>query len=163
MIRRTILLALTACVFAACQSKTDLGKPCTLIRRDPADSTGKHSIPLKNSEIRPGRDFISFGSTECDDLVCVRDSAQAVTADAGADALGYCSQSCVQTSTVGCPAADPADDSDPIKRLSCRALLLDETTLAAICQSDPTTCQKYFGDTKSPYFCARGAKPDAGI
>ena len=164
MIRRSILLALSIGALGACQVTTDLGRECLLVKKDPADPSGKRSIPMKESEIKPGKDFISFGMVECEDLVCVRDSNQLRPTGATdtSDAKGYCSRPCLQTSTTGCPAADPADDKSATRRLSCRPLILDEVTLAGICQVDPTTCKKYFGDTKSPYFCARGSSADAG-
>jgi hypothetical protein len=166
MMRRSIFLALAICVGTACTVTTDLGVPCTLVKKDPADTTGKQSLPMLESEVTAGKDFISFGAVECEDLVCVRDSSYAPpagTTPAPTDqAKGYCSRPCLQTSTTGCPAKDSADDSNPLKRLSCRPLILDEATLNFICQSDAVTCKKYFGDTKSPYFCARGASVDGG-
>jgi hypothetical protein len=50
-------------------------------------------------------------------------------------------------------------------RYACRPLILDEATLAAIRQADPEKYQRYFGDTQSPYFCAKGTETgaDAGI
>jgi len=165
MIRRAIFLAFSICTLFACQSPTDLGTPCTLVRKDPADPSGKRSLPMKESEVTKGKDFISFGAVECEDLVCVRDSSYAQPTPPPAatdDAKGYCSRPCLQTSTVGCAAANPDDDKLPLKRLSCRPLILDEATLNLICQTDATTCKKYFGDTKSPYFCARGSSVDGG-
>ncbi|MHB8872139.1 MAG: adventurous gliding motility lipoprotein CglC [Myxococcaceae bacterium] len=163
MIRRSIFLALSMCALSACPVVTDLGATCRLVKKDPADTTGKRSMPMVESEIKPGRDFISFGAVECDDLTCVRDSyyvKDPATKDTD-PALGYCSRPCLQTAANACPAQNPADDSSALKRLSCRPLILDEATLNFICQTDPTTCRKYFGDTKSPYFCARGTT-DAG-
>jgi hypothetical protein len=144
--------------FAGCPPATDLGKECTLVRRNPNDG-GPPSIPITEAEIKGGRDFISFGSTACEDSVCVRDSSYVRPANIKDTdpALGYCSTSCTaQGSVTGCT---PAVETD---RLSCRALILDEETLAAICQADPTICKRYFGDTTSPLFCARGGSADGG-
>ncbi len=162
MIRRSTLLALAALTFGGCAVSTDLGKECVLVRKDPNDPSGKKSIAIKESEIKPNKDFISFGAVECEDLVCVRDLAYTRSAAPTDDALGYCSRPCSQASTTGCPAADSADDKDPARKLSCRPLILDAETLNAICQADANTCTRYFGDTKSPFFCARGAKTDGG-
>jgi hypothetical protein len=163
MIRRSILLALSTFAVAGCAVKTDLGKECILVRKDPSDPAGKKSIPILEGDIKPNKDFLSFGAVECEDLVCVRDLAFTRAAAATDPAIGYCSRPCLETSTTGCPAANEEDDRDPNKKLSCRPLILDETTLAAICQNDAVTCKRYFGDTTSPFFCARGApKPDGG-
>ena len=148
----------------ACTVQTDLGTTCVLVRKDPNDA--KKSIPLLEKEIKANRDFISFGATECEDLVCVRDSSFRRPSNATDDsqATGYCSRPCVPNSTLGCIAADDADNKEgAANKLSCRALLLDETTLAVIKTTDPATFTRYFGGTTSTYFCARSAlKADGG-
>ncbi|MBI3185257.1 MAG: adventurous gliding motility lipoprotein CglD [Myxococcales bacterium] len=166
-IRSLAVASLTALALAGCPVSTDLGQPCILVRKDPSDPTGKRSIAIKEGDPfikdRAGKDFISFGATACEDFVCVRDSSFARPAGSldTADAVGYCSRPCVQGST--CPAANPQDNENPATRLSCRPLLLDVETLNAIKQADPQTFTKYFGDTTSPYFCARGkAATDGG-
>jgi hypothetical protein len=132
-----------------------------MVKKNP--DGGTTSVALLESDLPGGaKDYISFGATECEDLVCVRDANVPLSGVPNAAAMGYCSRACVPNSSAGCPAADPNDDRDPSKRLTCRALLLDELTLAAICTNDPATCQR-IGDTRSPYFCARGLTPDGGI
>ena len=160
-VRRPLLLpALLAAALpvAACRVTTDLGRSCQLVKKNP---DGGSALPILEGDL-PGanKDFISFGATECEDLVCVRDSYAPRTGVATTAVSGYCSRSCVPNSSIGCPAANSSDDRDPAKRLGCRALLLDEQTLGAICATDPSTCQQ-LGDTRSPYFCARG-NPDGG-
>ena len=91
----------------------------------------------------PGKDFISFGTTQCEDLTCVRDS-DAPSGEPNAVAMGYCSNRCQPGNA--CPSGDPADDLDPKKKLRCRALVLDEETLRSI----------NLGGLKSPWSCARG-------
>ncbi|HEX4803220.1 MAG TPA: adventurous gliding motility lipoprotein CglC [Myxococcaceae bacterium] len=144
---------------SACRVNTDLGRSCQLVKKNP--DGGPTSVPIVEADL-PGanKDFISFGATECEELVCVRDAYVPRTGVATAPATGYCSRSCVANSTIACPAASPADDTDPARKLSCRALLLDEQTLGAICTNDTGTCQQ-IGDTRSPYFCAR-SNPDGG-
>jgi hypothetical protein len=162
-VRRPLLVLLTlfaAPIFtASCRVATDLGRPCNLVKKNPDGGSG--SVPILESEL-PGadKDFISFGATECEDLVCVRDAYVPRTGVATTPATGYCSRACVPNSSTGCPPANADDNKDPTKKLSCRALLLDEQTLGAICSTDPGTCQQ-LGDTRSPYFCARG-NPDGG-
>lgn len=142
-------------LLSGCKAQTDLGKPCILVKKDPNDtdpSNGIQSIPIKESEITPGKDFVSFGATDCEDLVCVRD-ANTPAGDPNADATGFCSRSCVQTIPDSCDTGD--DTIDKAKTYTCRSLILDEETLAAIKQNDPEKYRKYFGDTQSPYFCAK--------
>jgi len=144
---------------SACRVNTDLGRSCQLVKKNP--DGGSTSVPIVEADLpSANKDFISFGATECEELVCVRDAYVPRTGVATAPATGYCSRSCVANSTIACPAANPADDTDPTRKLSCRALLLDEQTLGAICTNDPATCQQ-IGDTRSPYFCAR-SNPDGG-
>lgn len=134
---------------------------------------GTRAVLIKESEIRVGafKDFISFGSTDCENLTCVRDAdfsrgdggfdAGTISGDAGSDltvATGYCSDKCLEGSV--CSSADPNDDNDAKKRLNCRPLLLDSETLNNLCSQG--RCLQ--GDLKSPYFCARGGLvPDSGI
>ncbi len=149
-------------VVVACE-QTDLNTPCTLVKANP---NGGPAIPLLKSDPiiknSANKDFISFGSTQCEDKVCVRDSAY-VEVDDGGFAEGYCSRSCVANSSVGCQSATAALDQDPKTSLSCRPLILDESTLAAIKAKDPAAYQRIFGMTTSPFFCARSAViADAG-
>jgi hypothetical protein len=134
-----------------------------LVRKNPTDS--KKSVALLEKEIKANKDFISFGATECEDLVCVRDSSftRPTNSTDDSQAVGYCSRPCIPTSTLTCVAASAADNenSSPNK-LTCRALLLDEATLAAIKTQDPATFTRYFGGTTSTYFCARTLPPADG-
>lgn len=163
MIRRSSWFALSIVVFVGCLPVTDFGTPCQLVKKNPID--GGQPLPIKEGEIAPAQDFVSFGSTECEDRVCVRDSAfqRPASATDETPAQGYCStQICSPESTTACRSANPADDKNPAKRLTCRPLLLDEATLAAICSSDAAACAQ-LGDSKKPYFCARGVvTADAG-
>lgn len=163
MKRLAIPTAVFSFVFAACVSG-DLNQECTLVRGNP---DGGIAIPLlktddviKNSA---NKDFVSFGSTDCEDQRCVRDSTfKDRDGDTTPYAKGYCSTSCVAGSSIGCQSYDGKLDSDAKTSLSCRPLLLDETTLAAIKAADPVRYQQTFGMTTSPYFCARGQPFDAG-
>ncbi|MBK7861702.1 MAG: adventurous gliding motility lipoprotein CglC [Archangiaceae bacterium] len=151
-------------ITAGCET-TDLNRPCTLVRRNP--DAGATALPIYKSDpvIKNSaqKDFISFGSTECEDQVCVRDSAF-TEVDDGGFAQGYCSSSCVEDSSIGCQSYDRALDNDAKSALSCRTLLLDEATLAALNAKDPASYKRYFGMTMSPFFCARSpAVFDAGF
>lgn len=81
----------------SCSASSQLGEPCTLIALT-ADGGRRY---LTDAELAGDKkDFISFGSLDCEDLICVRTSG----------GHGYCSKGCeVDT---GCPAP-----------MVCRALL----------------------------------------
>lgn len=165
MFRSLILLASVSFVLVGCRAKTDLGRECTLVKKLPDGGTA----PILEGDIKEAanKDFISLGSVQCEDFVCVRDAdfprpgLDGGNFDPTKEARGYCSRPCIQGAQ--CPAENAADDEKADKRLTCRALLLDEATLSAICSTDPAKCKQYFGETKSPYFCARGNSPDAGM
>jgi len=155
--RFAFVMGLAALAGAGCTQINDVGNPCVLVRKDPTDtdpSDGIRSIPIKESEIQGGKDFISFGATECEDLVCVRDANAEPNPNPDADATGFCSKPCLQTSADSCKTGrSDIDEGD--QPFTCRPLLLDEGTLASIRQADPAKYEQYFGDTVSPYFCAR--------
>lgn len=154
--------AMVALVAAAgCQSPTDVGTECVLVRKDPNDPS--KSVPLKEKDIVAGKDFISFGAVECEDLVCVRDSSVQKGPDE-AEAKGFCSKPCLATNEATCRTGNSSIDDGP-NAFACRALILDEQTLAAIRQANPEQYKQYFGDTQSPYFCASGSAggADGGI
>lgn len=155
--------ALALSSLSGCKVQTDLGAPCNLVRRDPADtdpSDGVNSIPILESEVSTGgagaRDYISFGATECEDLVCVRDRNFVGTRDQGSPAEGYCSRPCEPTLSEQCPPQNEADLTDPARALSCRSLLLDQESLDALRTSDPEKFKRIFGENTTPNFCARG-------
>jgi hypothetical protein len=152
---RWVLLAgaLSGVLFTGCSSTSDLGTTCTLVKKNPNEANdGIKSIPIMESEIVAGRDYISFGSTECEEFVCVRD-ASTPKSDATGPATGVCTRSCIVTDSSSCKTGKSEVDkgSNPY---TCRALLLDPDTLAAIKASDPATYAQTFGDNLSPYFCA---------
>ena len=111
-----------------------------------------------------GQDFISFGSIECEDLICVRDAAfprarnEDGTINGGAEAKGYCSKACVEGSNA-CDVKDTSGVQEDLPgRMTCRALLLDQETLEALRAADENTYRQTFGENNSPFFCA-GAPP----
>jgi|GEM_PF-270095 len=148
-------------LFSGCKVDTDLGIPCHLVKADPTDPTGKKGVPITEADFPDGEpqgDLISFGSTDCDNLVCVQDAANRNwTGDPTNVLMGYCSKPCIEGSATTCtPQQDTANDEDPGLKMSCRSLLLDSATMSRLCQTDPEKCAQYFGGTTSPYFCARG-------
>ncbi|MBX7099546.1 MAG: adventurous gliding motility lipoprotein CglC [Myxococcaceae bacterium] len=163
MVRSALGLLALLLVTTGCPAKTDLGRECTLVKKLPDGGV----TPILEGDIKEGanKDFISLGSVECEDFVCVRDAdfprpgLDGGMFDPNAVAHGYCSRPCIKGNN--CPAENSADNDDPKKRLTCRSLLLDSDTLQAICAKTPEKCTA-FGNTTSPDFCARGTSPDGG-
>ena len=170
-----LLIAASLATEVGCKQVNDLGTYCVLVKRDPADTNpadGISSIPVTQSEIpqvagdsADSRDYISFGSTECEDLVCVRDSAFMESTESGLPvgpnqpAYGVCSTACTPTAQSTCTASDSSIDKTAKTHLTCRRLVLDQDTLDRLRETDPVTYQEYFGTNTSPYFCARGTEP----
>jgi hypothetical protein len=160
MFRSSCLVIISAALLlgtslVGCKPATDLNQRCNMVKKNP---DGGSPVPILEKDVRnaqgANKDFIALGSLDCEDLICVRDSA--FTSDAGPDdpAEGYCSRSCAQGSA--CPSYDENLDRGQ-KALSCRALLLTQETLAQL------TGDAGFPGVRDPYFCARGAAPDAGM
>lgn len=159
MSSRLLLAALAlGTVVSGCTVQTDLGRQCFLVKKD---ANGER-VRMTEAEITSGLDFISFGASECENYVCVRDAAMGRPTGATdeSDAIGYCSAQCEPPAdgALGnpCPAENPAHDDDPALRLTCRSMLLDEDTINLICAEDEALCQRLFGPNRTPFFCARG-------
>jgi len=167
-VRSFLVVAAVSLSMMACKADTDLGKPgCHLLKALP-DGGGTNVIV---AELAAGKDFLSFGSVECEDLICVLDQdgvakvlAQATSNPAvlGDPAIGYCSHACAQGNTTGCTPQFQDLQNDPSKIMGCRALVLDDATIAEICK-DPVKCQEYFNNSRSAFFCARGGDGGTGI
>src|SRR5260370_14111648 len=137
-------------IVGACKATTDFGTDCTLVKKNP--DGGSIAVAIREGELPDGgKDFISFGAAVCENFVCVRDSAYPKNPNPAAEAMGYCSGSCVAGTTSA--AANSAADRDPARKLTCLPLLLREATIAAICTADPIKCQAYFRGKRPPYFC----------
>ncbi|WP_224369288.1 adventurous gliding motility lipoprotein CglC [Hyalangium versicolor] len=154
---RLVVLLSAALLASGCEVTTELGKKCVLVKK-PSDeevAQGIRSKPVINSEIAAGQDFISFGATDCEDLICVRD-AEFVPEDTSPNvaAEGYCSQECVEGSTGDCEVTDTSVPDALKDRIVCRSLLLDQATLERLKRDDPVTYRRTFGETNSPYFCS---------
>jgi hypothetical protein len=168
MLRHLLLgtILLGAMLFA-CTTNTDLGEACNMVKSLP--DGGVTFVVV--GDLSAGKDFVSFGATECDDLVCVVDQASAsvqlsqAQRDAGTSlqsaAIGYCSVVCVQGSNSTCTPQFDDQQSIPGLAMTCRELVLDPALIASICQ-DPVQCQEFFGSNRSSFFCARGAPADGG-
>jgi hypothetical protein len=153
-VRLAVFLS-AALLASGCEVTTQLGKPCVLVKKPSAEeeAQGIRSKPVLESEIAPKQDFISFGSTDCEDLICVRDAESSRDPDPNAAAQGYCSQECVEGSST-CEVTDSSVPESLRTRMTCRSLLLDQASLERLKKDDPVTYRNTFGETNSPYFCA---------
>ena len=153
---RLVVLLSAALLASGCEVTTELGKPCTLVKKPTAEeeAQGIPNKPVLESEIAPNQDFISFGATDCEDLICVRDAEYPRDPDPNAPALGYCSNECVEGSDGDCEVTGSDVNDDLKTRMVCRSLLLDQTTLERLKRDDPVAYRQTFGETNSPYFCA---------
>ncbi len=168
MLRPVLLGAVLLCAaLFACSTSTDLGESCTPVKALPDGGVTDVLV----GDLSACKDFISFGATECSDLVCVVDQASAsvqlsqAQRDAGLSlgsaATGYCSTACVQGNNSTCSPQYNNLQNQPGLAMTCRELLLDPALIAEICK-DPVLCQEYFGSNTSSFFCARGTTPDGG-
>jgi hypothetical protein len=157
MSTRLVPAALAALVLAAsgCRTSTDLNTPCRLVKGNP---DGGAPLPILEKDVRAktstNKDFISLGTVECEDFVCVRDTSFASDAGDDAPAYGYCSRACAQGGA--CPSQDQALDQGR-SALRCRPMLLDAETLKVLSDQGLNP-----GNVRDPFFCARGAG-DGGL
>jgi hypothetical protein len=161
LFRSLSVLLLGAALATGCTEATEVGKPCQLVKKPSAEeaAAGALTAPVLERDLVAGQDFISFGATDCVDLVCVHDKDAPTSGNPDAVAIGYCSEACI-----------PGEDScskvsgDAVEgleaRMSCRALLLDQETLNRLRTEDPALYRSTFGDNTNPFFCA-GATPAA--
>jgi hypothetical protein len=143
--------ALALAVMTGCTVAGDNGIPCDLVKRAPDGG----SAEVTESEVTPGKDFVSFGAPECENFVCVRSSAAPKTGDPTARAKGKCSSRCASAEARCSSAVGEV-------KLQCRPLILDDVTLGKICLDDPGKCERFFGGAQTPYFCAEPSTVDAG-
>lgn len=162
MSARLVVLLSAALLASGCEVTTQLGKECVLVKKPTPErqAEGIQSDPVLESEIAVGQDFISFGATDCEDLICVRDADAARDPDPNAVAKGYCSTDCVEGSgEEACEVTDTSVPAELRNRMTCRSLLLDQASLEALRQSDPALYRRTFGENNSPYFCAGALAP----
>ena len=160
---RTALLMSAALLLGGCEVSSEIGKECTLVRKaspEEEQEFGRKFMAILEKEVAPKQDFISFGSIECEDLICVRDAAfpratnEDGTVNQNAEAKGYCSKECVEGSNA-CEVKDTSDVLEGLpERMACRALLLDQDTLEALRAADEAFYRRTFGENNSPFFCS---------
>jgi hypothetical protein len=155
MSARWVVLLGSALLASGCSVTTELGKPCVLVKKpsEAEQEQGIRSKPVLEGEIATNQDFISFGSTDCEELICVRDAAFPRNTDPNAPATGYCSQPCVE-GTSSCEVTDSEVSADLKSRMTCRSLIMDQATLDRLRAENPAQYEATFGRNNSPYFCA---------
>jgi hypothetical protein len=160
MSARLALLVAATLLCGGCEIKSDIGRRCTLVRKATAEELTAHpelgkTRPILYTELKPGQDFISFGMTECEDLICVRDTSYAEPPEEDGLARGYCSKACVTDSLQNDCLVNASDAEASVKdRMVCRALLLDQQAMDDMRVNDPVAYRNTFGENNSPYFCA---------
>jgi hypothetical protein len=160
---RLVVLLSATLLATGCTVTTDLGKQCTLkktvvTRDDSGNVISKEVVDIVLGEVAGGQDFIAFGVTECEDLICVRE-ASTTGGPPTAKALGYCSRACIEGSDASaCEVTDSTVTKDVKDRMTCRSLLLDTATLERLRAEDEKAYRQNFGETLSPYFCAPSPK-----
>ncbi|WIG96215.1 adventurous gliding motility lipoprotein CglC [Myxococcus sp. SDU36] len=169
MFVRTALMMSAALLSGGCEVASEIGKPCTLVRKATPEELAAGSDPavaILEKEIASQQDFISFGSVNCEDLICVRDQdyPRALNEDGSvngdAEARGYCSKPCVEGGS-SCDVTDTDNvNPDLPGRMSCRPMLLDQDTLDALRSADEAFYRRTFGENNSPFFCAGALIPD---
>ena len=156
MFARLALLMGAALLCGGCEVTSDTGKPCVLVKKAPS---GEGAVSVLPSDIVRDQDFISFGSVECEDLVCVRTGGTDIeTAGEGnaVQVLGYCSKACTPSST-DCAVTHPDTTETTKSSMSCRPILLDQLALTTLKKNDPVAYERIFGKNESPNYCASSA------
>jgi hypothetical protein len=166
---RLVILLSAALLATGCTVTTDLGKSCVLKKTETVMENGQQVtrvVSIKQAELATGQDYIAFGITECDDLICVRDADQPFEDEPSdpnqprLDAVGYCSKACIEGSDASaCEVTDSSVSSELKSRMACRSLLLDTQTLERLRAEDPAKYRATFGETLSPFFCAGNLTP----
>lgn len=156
MLPRHAILLSAAFLLGGCEVVTELGKPCALVRRATdaeLEAGSDRAVLLKERELTAGQDFISFGSLDCEEQVCVRDASTPAGSDPEAVALGYCSRPCIEDSN-SCEVTNEEVDDALRERMTCRRMMLDDEALNRLKASDPEAYRRMFGTYENSSFCA---------
>lgn len=123
-ITRLAFLGFAVAALTGCQSP-DVGQECQLDLAIPPEANGA--------------DYLELGRAECENLVCI----QSPTTPPGT-VRRYCSKPCVSNSDCA-----PGDTG-----LTCRGVVLNESFIAQLMQSDPALAQKFLGPGRNSNYCA---------
>ena len=186
MIRSCRFLCLAALLaLSACPASNDRGQVCKMT--GPTVDGG--SVPLPVSELNdPTKDYISLGSAECDDLVCVRSALACTTnADCPTTPAGtkcntttHACEVCDNQSPPVCTSPYPELNGNPTgyctspctennqcndyqgkKTLECRQMLPSGSFLDTLKSTNPDLYNQTFGSGASSRYCLKRS-PDAG-
>ena len=134
-----LVFALTSLIaLGACQNP-DVGARCALAWNPNWQTDGTPPPPTPQTA---SGDFFESGNIGCENLICIvspADTGSKYGACSG-DACGYCSKPCV--SDKDCYKSETG--------LVCEKVVLDEAFLASL---DPTTRQRYLGETQTSSYC----------
>jgi len=153
MSARLALLVGAALLCGGCEVPSEVGKPCLLVKKSTsADRKFDLVVP---SDVRFDQDFVSFGSQDCEDLICVRNANSEVKVAEDGSVLGYCSRACAEggADTI-CAVNHPDADATVKATMGCRSLLLDQQALNDLRRENPAEYRSTFGENNSPFFCA---------
>jgi hypothetical protein len=150
-------------------AQTDIGAPCDVPLSAPDTNLPGCTADAKPSEepqcFHPDlssrdKDFVAFGATDCDNLVCVR-SRCSLPADAP-DREAACAKALPTASPTGICSAECITNDDCrtgeglTGTYACRSLVLDQKFLEDLRQNlSPQEYEKYFGRIQSAKYCAR--------
>jgi len=160
MSARLALLMGAALLCGGCEVPSEVGKPCLLVKK--SSSADRKFDPVLPSDIQLDQDFVSFGSQDCEDLICVRTAGPTLETTDEGRVLGYCSKACTEGSTATCAINHPDATEETKSTMSCRSLLLDQQALDDFRKQDPAGYRATFGENASPYFCAATSTASTG-
>lgn len=169
MLRHSVCLAPLLLLTAGTCAQTDIGAPCDLPPALDLTVAGctKDSRPEENPECfreldltSRDKDFVAFGATSCDNLICVR--SRCTLPDDTPDREAECAKLLPTTSPTGICSAECITDDDCRTgeglegTYACRSLVLEEDFLEDLRQSlSEEEYERYFGRIQSAKYCAR--------
>ncbi len=146
MTRISAALALVLVVLAACAAKTDIGQTCDMTK--PNANGGVSPVPdsaVSNNTL----DYVSLGSTVCDDMICLRSRGDGNPASVNGNARGSCTAACLSDKDCS------PDYQGNSGTYTCAALFMDQNFLAAYKAADPDGYNQLFGSNASAKYCVR--------
>ncbi len=135
--RGSTLAALAGLFFIACSQEPDVGQVCTI-----QWGAGTNNAP---DACTSNGDFLETGAVGCDNLVCILTPTSSSTCSSR---TAVCSKPCVSDN----------DCFNSKTGLVCRSVVLDETYINLLRQTNPDLANTYLGDIQFSTYCAYPAK-----
>lgn len=132
----------------ACQGERDLGQTCKMTRSSATEGEPPEQIPV-DRVANPDLDYVSLGSAECEDLVCVRTAGSQNPEPEGDKARGYCTAPCIENTDC------QPDFEGRQGALQCARMLLDQKYLDELKATSPETYERVFGSGASSKYCVK--------